>query len=261
MSARDPWSSFTWAPPYNSNLVVPFSSAPSQFGSCRRLGRFIYLLQFGSFMDSDPSPPSQHGGIEVTRKGGVTQRARSRVRSGSKGADYQPGFRREATTVPLTDEEWRMVQEAAKEMPWMLRAGSVTQDGEYRPPGGDANIHGETDPNFVFRTVTVLHFTGCRVGLLPMLNSRMIRVRGKVPYLQWSEDRAALVVPIEMRPWLAEYLDQPKPLTAEAYQYLLKKLSNRLLVKFGVKVHLSPLRIHHTAVQQMARDTKEVAEV
>jgi hypothetical protein len=145
----------------------------------------------------------------------------------------------------LTEEEWKMVQETAKEMSWRLRAGSVTEDGSYQPPGGMENTGGDPDPDFIFRTVSVLYFTGCRIGLLPFLHSRMIRIRGKVPYLKWDEHHPGLPIPSDMRPWLATYLDQPKPLTVEAYQYMLKKLSNRVMEKFGVKVYLSPNRFHH----------------
>ncbi len=143
-----------------------------------------------------------------------------------------------------------MVLEAAEGMVWNRRiAAQLGVDGEYL--GGFGIVE---DPTFVLRTVQVLLFSAMHISVLPTLTSRNLEsVEGEV-FLTWrrpkTERWASVRVPEEVRPWIASYLDLPKPMTPDAYRDVLDKLAVRVEVMFGVIMHLSPLRFRHGGITE-----------
>lgn len=185
--------------------------------------------------------------ITVKKKDGLVQTIDRRVRSNSHPKGYRPTFRRTDAKRPLVGEEAGMVLLTAKEMPWKRRNESnLTKDGKYT--GG---FEEQEDPTFVYRTCAVLLAFAMHISVLPTLTSKNLTSKEGILFLEWIRPKEAVnpwmtvPVPDEIKPWLAEYLDLPKPTSTHAYAYMFKRLSEKVQETYGVDLHLTALRFRH----------------
>ncbi|MDE1879507.1 MAG: hypothetical protein KGI89_03065 [Euryarchaeota archaeon] len=185
-------------------------------------------------------------GQEWTRKD-LVEVLRGAVKTPRRKKPVHP---RTVAKEALTESEQQLVIAAADEMSWERRA---TEDGY-----GGFDV--PKDPTFVGRTIRVLMFSMVHVSLLPYLTrANLLRVQGGrldgLLLLQWHRTKPTAgghrrlmmaVVPTEYEPWIAAYLDLPKPKSSGSYRYLLTQLEEHIWATRKVRIHLNPLRFRHT---------------
>lgn len=171
---------------------------------------------------------------------------------------------RTTAKAALTEGEVRIILEVADGMPWLLRE-----------PKQGGWVERE-DSAFIGRTVRVLLFTAIHISLLGFLTSGNLHraSEGGALLLQWHRTKPlkslgghprlmTAVVPEKYEPWIAEYLDLPKPKDRSTYRHLLSRLAARVYETRRVSLHLNPLRFRHAGgtlyAQQFNLNQREIA--
>jgi integrase len=122
----------------------------------------------------------------------------------------------------------------------------------------------EPDPRFMGRLLRVFLTFGphpSKVGRWTSRDNLIVRPteRGNRVYLTWTRAKKKqttrpnieIEVPESYLPWLAEWLDQPKPKSEWAYWTFFQEIEHRLRETTEYRFHVNPLRARHTCAQQM----------
>ena len=121
-----------------------------------------------------------------------------------------------------------------------------------------------TDPYFYGRMLRVFLTFGAHPSVLPAWHSSTNLAtrpteRGDRTYFTWRRAKETealrpdieIEVPASYVPWLAAWLDAPKPICRQTYWSLFRELEAEVLLHTGYSIHANPLRARHTCAQQM----------
>ena len=136
-------------------------------------------------------------------------------------------------------------------------------------PAGQGGFNAVEVPDFMEKLLIFLLDTGAHISVLGGLRSSNLHERTRegvtVRYLTWKrpKNRKTIDCPVSTRldPWIAEWLDAPRPRSRSRYNQLLKDLEAELRAH-GRLIHLNPHRFRHRALARWHKDFhRPVADV
>ncbi len=182
----------------------------------------------------------------------------SSVRKRPKG--YRPKVRRIPAKLPLSNEEERLVIEEAGRLTWNLRS-AIRRNGSYRP-----NFEDNLTSDWAQKCVLFALRSGIHPSVIGTLSSAN---------LVWDDDAGEEVLVYhrpktqrllkwlpanDCKPWLAAWLDQPKPSSPGQYYRIFRRVGDAVGRRLGRPFHFGPLRARHTALARFYHDHNLTAE-
>lgn len=173
----------------------------------------------------------------------------------------KPKTTRGVAKLPFSPEEWALIDEHSKTMPWEIR-------GSRR--GGE---RGETEPSYVWELVHFMRGVGPHVSMLPLISPNDVYEEHGFLRIRWPRPKDSvhkLVDPpflkrSDFEGWVLNFLAMPRPKTEQAYSHLFRELSDHIERQTrvagpggtflpGRRVKINGLRFRHTCFVRWLHD-------